>query len=125
MHAFAGGLQPLGVVDDADARVVRGGSGEDGARRVGAHPVGDEDLQPVLGVVLRAERAQARLDVALFVHARHDDGDEGELARPDSDGIIHGKVSLSAALPWMPRPQAPSLAPLPLRRLWPRPRREN
>ena len=70
-------LDAPGVVDEPDAPVGGGEAPEHLARRVHAHPVGDQDLESIAGPVLRQDRLDAGLDVRLFVEARNRDGHEG------------------------------------------------
>jgi len=71
-----GRLQPVRVVDHAEARVGRRQAGQDLAGAIGAAPVGHQDLDPVPRVVLRLHAGDALRDVALLVEAGHRDGDQ-------------------------------------------------
>jgi hypothetical protein len=73
----AGGLQAVGVVDQADARVGCDQAVEDLAGAIGGPAVGDQDLDAVRRVVLRLHRGDAGLDVVLLVEGRHRDRDQG------------------------------------------------
>ena len=76
-----GGLDARGVVDELDARVGGGEAPEDLARGVHAHPVGDQDLEPIARPFLRLDGLDARLDVRLFVETRDGDGHERRVIR--------------------------------------------
>ena len=101
--------QAPGVVDELDARVVRRETAEDLARRVEAHPVGDEDLEAVARPVLRLDGAKEGLDVLLLVEARHRDRDErvgharrqyrAQAARFSSHVVTSDQVRIGASRP--------------------------
>ena len=57
-----GGLDPLRVVDQADAVVLVRETGEDLERSIRAAPVGHEYLDPLARIALGLDTAQAGLD---------------------------------------------------------------
>ena len=83
-----GGLDPLRVVDQADAVVLFRETGEDLARSIRAAPVGHEYLDPLARIALGLDTAQAGLDEARFVAAGHRDGDVR---------LAHGEAAIIAS----------------------------
>ena len=72
-----GGREPARVRDLAQVECRLGGEARDDLRRrIARLAIEHDDLEAVAGIVLRGERVEAALDVALLVAHRHEHGDE-------------------------------------------------
>jgi hypothetical protein len=74
-------LDLSGIVDEDDSPIFRRQARKNLARRIDAHPIGDEYFELIVGPILRLHGAHARLYVRFLVAARHDDRDEGAANR--------------------------------------------
>src|SRR5207253_5844032 len=83
--AQAGGLQPLGVIDQLDPRIFGRQPRNDLARAIRGATICDQDLDQLARIVLRLHARDAGRDVALFIERGHRDR-HSRLALP-ADGV--------------------------------------